>query len=115
MLPVVAHALLRAVSALMPRPGAGRSADAARHNEAHQSFPCNGTFSRILCCAMRYLIAFFAVTSMIGGLGAVAQEKKPPAKLVFTAKTGNVNYDHAAHVKREKSECKVCHDKPWLQ
>jgi c(7)-type cytochrome triheme protein len=42
-------------------------------------------------------------------------EKKPPAKLVFQAKMGNVTFDHAAHAKREKEDCKVCHDKLFPQ
>jgi c(7)-type cytochrome triheme protein len=53
------------------------------------------------------------------------QEKKPaakskqvaevviPAKLVFAAKPGKVTFNHAAHVKREKNDCKVCHDSLW--
>jgi c(7)-type cytochrome triheme protein len=49
------------------------------------------------------------------GLGFAAADKKPPAKLTFEAKTGNVVYDHAAHSKREKEDCKVCHDALWPQ
>lgn len=64
---------------------------------------------------MRYLIAAFVAVSVICSISAVAQEKKAPAKLVFQAKTGNVTYDHAAHAKREKNDCKVCHDKLWPQ
>jgi c(7)-type cytochrome triheme protein len=64
---------------------------------------------------MRYLIAFIAAFTLIGGLVAVAQTKTPPAKVVFEAKTGNVTYDHAAHAKREKNDCKVCHDKLFQQ
>ena len=46
----------------------------------------------------------------------VAQDKKAPAaKLVFDAKNGNVSFDHAAHVKREKDDCKACHDKLFAQ
>lgn len=64
---------------------------------------------------MRYLTALPLVLSLLGGLAMVAQEKKPPAKLVFEAKNGNVAFNHAAHVKREKGDCKVCHDKLWPQ
>ena len=58
---------------------------------------------------MRYLLSSIALVAFFG-LGLVAQEKKAPAKLTFEAKTGNVVYDHAAHAKREKNDCKVCHD-----
>jgi c(7)-type cytochrome triheme protein len=67
---------------------------------------------------MRTLIAYTTLFSMIAVTGIVAQEKKaatPPAKLTFTAKNGNVVYDHAAHAKREKNECKTCHPARWPQ
>jgi c(7)-type cytochrome triheme protein len=48
------------------------------------------------------------------GFGAPAQKKKEaPPKMVFTAKTGNVTFDHAAHTKRVKDDCKTCHPKLW--
>jgi c(7)-type cytochrome triheme protein len=62
---------------------------------------------------MRYLIALYVLS--VAALGVLAQEKKPPLKLVFEAKVGNVTFDHAAHVKREKNDCKVCHDKLFPQ
>ena len=52
---------------------------------------------------------------MIALTAMLAQDKKPPASLVFQAKTGNVTYDHAAHAKREKNDCKVCHTALWPQ
>ena len=58
---------------------------------------------------MRTLISLFAAFSLIGGYALLAQEKKAPPKVTFEAKTGNVTYDHAAHAKREKNDCKVCH------
>lgn len=64
---------------------------------------------------MRYLIAFSIAISIIGGWAVVAQDKKPPAKLVFESKMGNVTFDHAAHVRREKDDCKICHDKLFQQ
>ena len=63
---------------------------------------------------MRYLLPSVALFAFLG-LGLVAQEKKAPAKLTFEAKTGNVTYDHAAHAKREKNDCKVCHDALFQQ
>src|SRR4051812_20735612 len=67
---------------------------------------------------MKTCLPVLLLLSMIGFTAALAQEKKapvPPAKLVFTAKNGNVAYDHAAHAKREKNDCKVCHDALWPQ
>jgi c(7)-type cytochrome triheme protein len=62
---------------------------------------------------MRYLIASFVLS--VVALGVLAEEKKPPAKLTFEAKMGNITYDHAAHLQRAKGDCKVCHDKLWPQ
>lgn len=62
---------------------------------------------------MRYLIALYMLS--VVALGVLAQDKKPPVKLVFEAKNGNVTFDHAAHIKREKNDCKVCHDKLFKQ
>jgi c(7)-type cytochrome triheme protein len=38
-----------------------------------------------------------------------------PGKIVFTAKTGNVTFDHSAHAKRAKDDCTACHDKLFPQ
>jgi c(7)-type cytochrome triheme protein len=43
-------------------------------------------------------------------MGLQAQDKKAPEKLTFTAKNGNVVFNHAAHVKLAKGDCKTCHD-----
>lgn len=67
---------------------------------------------------MRNWIAYPIMFCLIGLTAMVAQEKKapaPPPKMVFAAKNGNVTYDHAAHSKREKEECKVCHPALWPQ
>jgi c(7)-type cytochrome triheme protein len=64
---------------------------------------------------MRYLLPAIALLSFLG-LGLIAEDKaKAPAKLTFAAKNGDVAYDHAAHAKREKNNCKVCHDALWPQ
>jgi c(7)-type cytochrome triheme protein len=47
--------------------------------------------------------------ALVGFSGLMAQEKTPPAKLVFPSNLGNVTFDHAGHAKREKNDCKVCH------
>jgi hypothetical protein len=68
---------------------------------------------------MRNLFAYAVMFSLIALTGSLAQEKKataPPSKpLVFEAKNGKVTYDHAAHAKREKNDCKICHPKAWPQ
>ncbi len=48
------------------------------------------------------------------GLTLPAQ-KTPPANLVFPAKNGNVTFDHSAHAKREKNNCKTCHPAIFAQ
>jgi c(7)-type cytochrome triheme protein len=63
---------------------------------------------------MRLSISLLLTLCLIG-FWALAQEKTPPAKLVFQAKNGNVNFDHAAHVKAAKNDCKTCHDKLFQQ
>jgi len=40
-----------------------------------------------------------------------AEDKQGPHELKFTAKNGNVTFNHASHVKRAKNDCKACHDK----
>jgi c(7)-type cytochrome triheme protein len=63
---------------------------------------------------MRYLIACYIAIVTLGGLALLAQPK-PPEKLVFNTKQGNVTFDHAAHLKRAKDDCKTCHDKLFKQ
>lgn len=63
---------------------------------------------------MRNCLALFLLLSMIG-LTALIAQNTGPAKLVFTAKNGNVNFDHKAHADREKGDCKVCHPTLWPQ
>lgn len=64
---------------------------------------------------MRYLMMSVLTIAVGSWLCLAAQEPKPPQKLVFETKMGNVTYDHAAHVKRAKGDCKVCHDKLFQQ
>ena len=58
---------------------------------------------------MHKVLAYTLFFSMLALTAMLAQDKTPPTKLVFQAKTGNVTYDHTAHAKREKNECKTCH------
>jgi len=63
---------------------------------------------------MRYILMLILIVFTTSGFGAPAQKKKEaPPKMVFTAKTGNVTFDHAAHAKRVKDDCKTCHPKLW--
>jgi c(7)-type cytochrome triheme protein len=64
---------------------------------------------------MRTLVVAGFACALIGALGLLAQEKKAPEKLTFTAKNGNITFDHAAHVKRAGGDCKTCHDKLFKQ
>ena len=62
------------------------------------------------------VLTAFAAGCLIFAFGALsAEDKKPPAELKFTAKNGDVAFDHAAHIKREKNDCKACHDKLFQQ
>lgn len=60
------------------------------------------------------LVLFLMAALAALTLGA-ADAKKPPEQLVFKTKMGNVTFHHAAHVKREKGNCKICHDKLFKQ
>ena len=65
---------------------------------------------------MRNLFAYSILFSLIALTGSLAQEKKKadaPAKMVFEAKNGKITFDHAAHTKRAKDDCKICHPAPW--
>ena len=44
-----------------------------------------------------------------------AEESKPPGKLVFPSKKGDVTFDHPAHLARVKDDCTICHEKLWPQ
>jgi c(7)-type cytochrome triheme protein len=63
-----------------------------------------------------WLVAFVMSFVLVGGLALFSQEKKtPPPSVTWNTKAGTVVYDHAAHAKREKEDCKVCHDKLFPQ
>jgi c(7)-type cytochrome triheme protein len=64
---------------------------------------------------MRNALAYVLLFTMVALTSMLAQDKKAPTKLVFNAKNGNVTYDHTAHAKREKNECKTCHPAQWPQ
>lgn len=51
--------------------------------------------------------------ALAGGVALAAQDEKPPLKLLFPSKAGDVPFDHAAHLAREKGECASCHEKLW--
>jgi len=62
---------------------------------------------------MRYL----TIAAICLGLGAVGVRAadKPPDKLVFEAKMGNVTFNHASHAAAQKGNCAVCHTKLFPQ
>ena len=41
--------------------------------------------------------------------------EKPPEKIVFESKMGNVAFQHAKHIERVKSDCTTCHPKLFPQ
>jgi c(7)-type cytochrome triheme protein len=63
----------------------------------------------------RFFSVLVAGVILGAGLATLAQEKTPPTKLLFKSKMGDVPFDHAAHAKRAKNDCKACHDKLWPQ
>jgi c(7)-type cytochrome triheme protein len=66
---------------------------------------------RKLYASLLLLIALL----LIAGFALLAQDKKPPEKIVFEAKPGNVTFVHATHLKAVKGDCKVCHDALFQQ
>jgi c(7)-type cytochrome triheme protein len=64
---------------------------------------------------MRKLLPYLLLVSMFGATALLSQNKVPPAKLVLPAKNGNVPFDHTAHAKREKNDCKACHPTLFAQ
>lgn len=78
-----------------------------------------------IIAAMRNPVPILLPALLILAAGLTAQQAKTPAKskqvaeivvpgkLTFPATPGKVTFDHAAHVKREKGACKVCHDSLW--
>ena len=70
---------------------------------------------------MRQLFAVLTVAvSLSVAWMASAQEKqgkqpKPPEKIVFMAKTGDVTFNHQNHIQRAKGMCDTCHPKLFPQ
>jgi c(7)-type cytochrome triheme protein len=64
---------------------------------------------------MRQVLGWFLAVVLITGIAIAADDPKPPLKLVFPSKSGPVEFDHAAHLEREKGHCAACHDKLWPQ
>jgi len=62
---------------------------------------------------MRKAVVFIVAVST--AVVIVLSAAEAPAKIVFESKMGNVTFDHAAHSKRVKEDCKVCHDKLFPQ
>ena len=64
---------------------------------------------------MRLVLAISTAILLTLSIAGIAQQKTPPAKVLFKTKMGNVTYDHAKHLERAKNDCKVCHDKLFPQ
>ena len=63
---------------------------------------------------MQRLFAFLVAGFLVAALLGIAADK-PPEKLVFETKMGNVTFQHAKHIEREKNDCAVCHPKLFQQ
>lgn len=61
------------------------------------------------------LFLLFLVLGLLTFGSLQAAHKEPPDKLVFESKLGNVTFDHAKHVEREKNDCTTCHPKLFPQ
>ena len=57
-----------------------------------------------------WTLGLFLALSLMAVASLRAADEAPP-KLVFDSKMGDVTFDHAAHVAREKKDCTTCHDK----
>jgi c(7)-type cytochrome triheme protein len=64
---------------------------------------------------MRPILSTLLAVIVLGALALIAQDKKPPEKMVFVTKNGNVTFQHAAHITRAKGDCKTCHDNIFPQ
>ena len=64
---------------------------------------------------MRKMLVYLLGILMLAFTALVAQNKTPPTKLVIQSKPGNITFDHTAHAKREKNDCKVCHTALFAQ
>ncbi len=68
----------------------------------------------MITLSTRHVIAVFIAVMLVGGVAA-AQDKRPPEKLVFQTKSGDVIFTHSTHIDRAKGKCATCHDKLWPQ
>jgi c(7)-type cytochrome triheme protein len=64
---------------------------------------------------MRYFTLILLALSIATAFNALLAQKTPPDQVVFTAKNGNVTFNHAAHAKRANNNCAACHDKLFPQ
>jgi c(7)-type cytochrome triheme protein len=67
----------------------------------------------LVLCSVVFVWIFCGLE--VSGQEKKGQEKKAPATLTFKSKNGNVTFNHAAHVKREKNNCAECHPKLFPQ
>ena len=71
-------------------------------------------FSANMRTMRTFVLSCFVAIAFLGSFGMFAQ-KTPPGKLTFKAKNGEVTFNHAEHVKREKEDCKTCHESLFKQ
>jgi c(7)-type cytochrome triheme protein len=58
-------------------------------------------------------VGFLVLGALTFGIARGAD--KPPEKILYESKPGNVTFDHAKHTERAKNDCAVCHDKLFPQ
>lgn len=64
----------------------------------------------ILLFALLSLVFVASVSNAFQGASDIA-----PDKLTFTAKNGNVAFEHKKHTDRVKGKCESCHPKPFAR
>lgn len=77
-------------------------------------FLCLARRESAILLPMRTLTSLLLLFAVAAGISALLAQK-PPEKLMFPSKMGNVTFDHPAHVKRAKGDCATCHDKLFQQ
>ena len=63
----------------------------------------------------RFVIMFFMMIWFASGATPAIPATNPPHSLMFPSKSGDVTFNHAAHLKRQNGACTTCHNRLWPQ
>src|ERR1700753_2613794 len=104
-------------SNIRPRGGLAGGPDRRGNRSSHACPPARAVRNKkntlsMYTSHMRNVFAVLTILlSLSIGFYATAQDKqaKPPAKVEFTTKNGNVTFDHAKHLERAGGKCETCH------